>query len=106
MKRKFEITDASGGAAFQVRVVTRSSKTEIVGLQDETILKVRLTAGPDPEPVKAQLIDLLAVALEVNASQIELVSGAESRDKFIVIVDELQPDVLAEKLALYTQTDD
>jgi uncharacterized protein YggU (UPF0235/DUF167 family) len=107
MKRKFEITDASTGAAFQVRVVMRSGKTEIAGMQqDESVLKVRLTAGPDHEAVKKQLIELLAQTLEVSTTQIELVTGGEAKDKFIVIVDQLNPNTLADKLAAFVRDED
>lgn len=93
MKRKFEITDASGGAAFNVRVVTRTARTEVVGIQDDGILKVRLTAAPDDPTVNDELVELLASTLDIDAKQIEIVAGLNSRDK-IVSVDGITPEYL------------
>jgi len=66
--RKFEITDARGGAAFTVRVTTRSDIAEIIsdiaeimGVQDDGALKIRLTAaGAGDEAANRELVNLLA----------------------------------------------
>jgi uncharacterized protein len=86
MDRKFEITDAKGGSAFTVRVVTRATKTEIVGMQEDGILKIRLVASPagDPEANK-ELIAFLASQLGVDPSKVEIVAGAEGRDKLVSV---------------------
>lgn len=97
MKRKFEITDASGGAAFNVRVVTRTARTEIAGIQENGVLKVRLTSAPDDPGINSELIDLLANMLEVDKGQIEIVAGEHSRDK-IISVDAISPAYLEEKI--------
>ena len=84
--RKFEITDAKSGAAFTVRVVTRATSTEFVGLQEDGSIKIRLVKSPagDPEANK-ELVDFLASQLGVPASKIEIVAGAEGRDKLISV---------------------
>jgi hypothetical protein len=97
MKREFKITGASGGAAFTVRVVTRASKTEFAGIQEDGILKVRLTASPNEGEANKQLIEFLAGALGVQTHQIEIVAGGNSRDK-LVSVDAIAPEVLEQKL--------
>lgn len=85
--RKFEFTDAKGGSALGVRVVTRATATEIVGMQDDGTLKVRLKASPAGSPeANKELIDYLAAQLGVDAGQIEIVAGQESRDKILSIV--------------------
>lgn len=84
--RKFEITGATGGAAFAVRVVTRSASTEIVGTQEDGALKIRLVASPAGDPsANEELINFLAQKLEVDKKRIEIVVGAESRDKMISV---------------------
>ncbi len=84
--RKFEITDARGGAAFAVRVVTRAAATEIVGTQEDGALKVRLVASPAGDPAaNEELINLLAQKLEVDKKRIEIVAGAGSREKMISV---------------------
>ena len=97
MKREFKITDASGGAAFTVRVVTRASKAEIAGIQDDGILKVRLSEAPEGGAANQQLIHLLSEALEVPADAIEIVAGKDVRDK-LISVDGISPEYLEEKL--------
>jgi uncharacterized protein len=85
MNRKFEITDAKRGAAFTVRVVTRAQKNEIVGIQEDKSLKIRLTASPTEGQANDALVKFLAERLEVPESAIEIVAGRESRDKWISV---------------------
>lgn len=82
---KFEIKEASGGAAFTVRVVTRTSRTEVAGIQEDGIIKVRLQGSPDDGSANTELLDLLAKVLEVDRSKIEIVAGENSRDKLISV---------------------
>lgn len=85
-ERKFEITDAKSGAAFGVRVTTRATESEIVGIDDEKILRVRLMASPAGDPAaNTELISLLANFLEVTTDQIEIVAGEEGREKLVSI---------------------
>ncbi len=84
--RKFEITDAKGGAAFTVRVITRAEETEVVGLQDDGILKIRLKAASAGEPsANSELIEFLAEKLQVDKSKIEIVAGVTGRDKLVSV---------------------
>jgi uncharacterized protein len=100
MNRKFEITDAKRGAAFTVRVVTRAQRNEIVGVQEDRSVKIRLTASPNDGKANEALIKFLAERLNVPESAIEIVAGKDSRDKWISVegittsdVEErLQPD--------------
>lgn len=85
-ERKFEITDAKGGAAFTVRVVTRAVETEVVGTNDDGSLRIRLKASPAGDPAaNKELIDFLASKLSVEAHQIEIVAGATGREKVIAV---------------------
>ncbi len=85
-ERKFEITDAKGGAAFTVRIVTRAANTEIVGVQEDGALKIRLKNSPAGDPAANQeLVDFLSEELDVPADTIEIVAGAEGRDKLITV---------------------
>ncbi len=84
--RKFEITDARGGAAFAVRVVTKAEVSEIVGTQEDGALRVRLIASPAGDPAANQeLVQLLAKQLQVSTNKIEIVAGAGGRDKMISV---------------------
>jgi uncharacterized protein YggU (UPF0235/DUF167 family) len=84
--RKFEITDARGGAAFAVRVVTRAETSEIVGVEENGALKVRLKASSAGEAAaNDEMMGLLADFLQVTREQIEIVAGVGGRDKMISI---------------------
>ena len=93
MNRKFEITDAKRGAAFTVRVVTRAQKNEIVGVQDDNSLKIRLTASPADGQANDALIKFLAERLEVPEANIEIVAGKDNRDKWISVAGISTSDV-------------
>lgn len=84
--RKFEITDARGGAAIGVRVVTRATSTEIAGRLNDGTLKVRLKASPagDPEANK-ELVEFIASQIDVDVSRVEIVAGQDTRDKILSI---------------------
>ncbi|NJL92594.1 MAG: DUF167 domain-containing protein [Anaerolineae bacterium] len=100
-KREFKITKASGGAAFSVRVVTRASRTELAGVQEDGILKVRLTESPDDGAANRQLIEFIAQTLGISPNKVEIVAGENSRDKLLSI-DEIAPEILEEKLMTLT----
>lgn len=85
-RRKFEITDAARGAAFTVRVVTRAERAEIAGVTDDGTLRVRLTApSAGDAAANAELVDLLAAALDVDPRQLEIVAGTAARDKLVSV---------------------
>ncbi len=84
--RNFEITDAKGGAAFTVRVVTRAVNTEVVNINDDGSLRIRLKASPAGDPAANQeLVEFLADKLNVTTSRIEIVAGMNGREKVIAI---------------------
>ncbi len=85
MPREFKITDAQHGAAFTVRVVTRADNVEIVGVQDDGALKIRLTETPAGGRANEQLVALLAEILGVDTAQIEIVAGADKPNKIISV---------------------
>jgi uncharacterized protein (TIGR00251 family) len=84
--RDFNITDAKGGAAFSVRVVPKASKTEIVGLMADGVLKVRLNAPPSDGKANKALVAFLAEVLGVRREQVEIVAGFTGREKIISVV--------------------
>ena len=84
--RKFEITDARGGAALSIRVVTQAEKTEIVGIQEDGVLKIRLMASPAGDPsANRELIDFLAARLGISTDHFEIVAGAGGREKIVSV---------------------
>ena|SRR5664279_3588228 len=84
--RKFEITDARGGSALNVRVVTQAERTEIVGIQEDGVLKVRLMASPAGDPsANRELIEFLAARLGVSSDHLEIVAGEGGREKIVSV---------------------
>ena len=96
MPREFKITDAQHGAAFTVRVVTRADAVEVVGVQEDGSLKIRLTESPAEGRANAQLIDFLAKVLAVKQDQIEIVAGEDKPNKIISVKD-VSPGWVEEK---------
>lgn len=89
-------TDPRGGSAIGVRVVTRSAQTEIAGIDEDGTLRVRLMASPAGDPAaNKELIDFMAARLGVDASRIEIVAGANDRDKIVTIEGVTSEDVEA-----------
>jgi uncharacterized protein (TIGR00251 family) len=105
MERKFKITDARGGSAITVRVVTRAKHVEIAGIDEDSALRIRLTESPaSSDAANQQLVEFIAHRLGVAVSQVEIVAGAHDKDKIIsvegVVPEQieslLQPDTAAE----------
>ena len=73
-----------GAVVFDVRVVPRASKSEIVGVYDGA-LKVRIAAPPVDGAANAELIRLLAKAFGVARSGIDIIAGSTSKTKRVSI---------------------
>jgi uncharacterized protein (TIGR00251 family) len=103
-RRNFEITDAKGGAAFTVRVVTRAVDTEIVSANDDGSLRIRLKASPAGDPAaNRELVEFLAQKLNVAVDQIEIVAGVNGREK-VIAVEGITTADLENKLASDLET--
>ncbi len=63
---------------------TGASRSEVVGTYGEA-WKVRVAAAPESGKANEAVRDLLAKALDVPRSSTEIVSGAASRDKVVVV---------------------
>ena len=74
--------DSGGGVTFAVRVVPRSSRNAVAGVQGDA-LKVKLTAPPVEGAANTALIEFLAKQLGVRRSAVSIVSGEKSRSKTV-----------------------
>jgi uncharacterized protein YggU (UPF0235/DUF167 family) len=94
--RKFEITDARGGTALGVRIITRATETEIAGKTDEGAVKIRVKSSPASNPeANQELVQFLAAQLSVAPDKIEIVAGVEKSDKILSIEGISSADVEA-----------
>jgi uncharacterized protein len=66
---------------LSVRVTPRSGRTEITGVDDDGILRIRVSATPVDGAANAAAVRLVAAELHVPPSSVEVVSGASSRHK-------------------------
>ena len=69
---------------IRVRVLPRSSRTEIAGKEDE-VYRVKLTAPPVEGKANKALIDFLSKKTGLPKRKFRIVSGAHSRNKTLRI---------------------
>jgi uncharacterized protein (TIGR00251 family) len=67
-----------------VRVVPGASKNEVAGVKDG-VWKVRLTAPPVEGKANRALVEYLADKLDLNKSQVALLTGTASRSKSVAV---------------------
>ena len=79
--------DGRIGAALAIRVTTGTKKNEIVGIEQDGTVKIRLTARPIDGRANAMLIKYLSQILEVPRSNIEIIIGEASRNKVVSVLD-------------------
>src|SRR5689334_19329545 len=89
-----EIYEHEDSVTFNVRVIPRASKSEIVGELDGA-LKVKLKAPPVDGAANGELIWLLSKEFCVPRSGLEIVSGFTSKSKRIRINHLTKPQFLA-----------
>jgi uncharacterized protein (TIGR00251 family) len=79
---EWSITEANGSVTFAVRVVPRSSRNHIVGVEGGA-LKIKLTAPPVEGAANAALIAFIAEWLGVRRNAVSIVSGDKARNKVV-----------------------
>ena len=79
-------TEKDGAVLFDVRVVPRSSKSEIIGLHDGA-LKIKLASPPVDGAANAELIKLLAKSFGVAKGDVAIINGETSKNKRIKIAN-------------------
>ncbi|HEY1950227.1 MAG TPA: DUF167 family protein [Bryobacteraceae bacterium] len=76
----------AGSVTFDVKVIPRSSKSEVNEVMDDGSLKVKLRAVPEKGYANEELIGVLAEHFKVPKSSVELLSGETSRRKRVRII--------------------
>lgn len=79
-------TKVKDGIIIQVKVIPRSSKKEIAGVEGNTV-KIKLTAPPVEGAANEQLIELLSEILNIKKSSIIILKGESSRYKTVKIIN-------------------
>lgn len=75
-----QLRERPGGLVFSVRVQPKSSRDEIVGINDG-VLWVKVTAPPIEGQANRACLDLLARMLDLSVSSLALTGGPRSRNK-------------------------
>jgi len=79
---ELRIQEQDGAITFEVRVAPRASRNRVIGVQDGA-LKVALTAPPVDGAANEALKKLLAKALGVAKSDVEILRGDRARIKVL-----------------------
>ncbi len=90
------IKELSEDLLISINVQPRSSKTEIIGIQDHA-LKIKLTSPPVEGAANSLLIKFISKELGIAKSRIKLKSGEKSRQKKIII-EEMSEKGFLEKM--------
>jgi uncharacterized protein (TIGR00251 family) len=85
--RKYRLHDGKKGAALAVRVTPRASNNEIVEIQEDGMVRIHLTAPAHEGKANEELIKFLSEILGAPKSHIDIVAGANGRDKLITVLD-------------------
>ena len=88
-----QFSEKDGSLIFDVRVVPRASKSEIVGEHDGA-LKVRIASPPTGGAANEELIKVLSKKFGVPKSAIQILSGQTSKMKQIRISGTNHKDLL------------
>ena len=87
-----DYSQKDGRLTFNVRVVPRASRSEVVGAHDGA-LRVRLAAPPVDGAANDELVRLLARVLGVTRTAIAVTAGQTSKLKRVA-VSGIEPDSL------------
>jgi hypothetical protein len=78
------IASTPTGIVLFVRVISRASKSAIDGTRGDALL-VRLKAPPVDGAANAELIRVIAAALDVPARNVSIASGEHARQKRVAV---------------------
>lgn len=86
----FKVT--KDGVILNIRVLPRSSRCEIAGIQDGN-LKIKITAPPVEGKANEECIRFLSDRLGVKKSRISIVAGHKSKNKKVAVSNLTTEDV-------------
>jgi len=86
--------ETENGIIIHIRVVPRSAKCEIAGIQDDAI-KLKITAPPVEGQANTECVRFLADVLKVRKNQVTILSGHKSKKKTVSIEGIVKKDIEA-----------
>ena len=93
-----ELTEVEEGTRLRLRVKPGGRRNAVVGPHGGA-LKVTVAAAPERGKANRAVIELLARALDLPASSIEILSGETSPDKTVLV--RLSPAEISARLAAH-----
>ena len=78
------LTETPDGAVLNLRIVPRAAKNAIQGEHGDA-LKIRLCAPPVDGAANAALIEFLAETFDLPRARVQLLAGATSRNKRVLL---------------------
>jgi hypothetical protein len=78
------IKETKDGVIFNIKVVPRSSRSELTGVQEDA-LKLKITASPVEGKANEECVKFLADKLGVKKSRVAIIAGHKSKRKTIII---------------------
>jgi len=88
------VKETERGLIFHIRVLPRSSRCEVVGVQDEA-LKIKITSPPIEGKANEECIRFLAAQFKIKKSQMEIIAGHKSRKKTVAVLGLKKEDLLS-----------
>lgn len=77
--------NTAGKITIAVKVIPKSSRTEIIGKMDDGTIKIRVAAVPEKNKANTELIKFLAKTFSVDKTLIRILSGETGHKKIIEI---------------------
>lgn len=78
------IKETKDGVVFKIRVLPRSSKCGLVGIQEDAI-KIKITASPVEGKANEECVRFIADKLGVRRSRVAIIAGHKSKKKTIAV---------------------
>jgi uncharacterized protein (TIGR00251 family) len=93
---ELDLLEAADGVRLKLRVKAGGRRNGILGVHNGA-LKLSVTAVPEKGKANKAVLALLAEALSVPVSSVEILSGSSSPDKSVRVA--IRPETLRERLA-------
>ncbi len=90
------VQPSENGVTLKIRVQPKASRNQVEGYRGD-VLRLRVTAPPQAGEANAAVVSLLAQALGVPKSRVQIVRGHSSREK-LVEVESLTPGEVERRL--------
>lgn len=87
------VVDAEGGCLLSLKVIPRSSRNQVVGIE-QGVFKLKLQAPPVEGAANEAVLEFLAKVFRKPKSSLALVSGHQSRYKRVKILEMRASEVI------------